>query len=157
MNARVMIVPVVVAVSLSVAACGGSDDKKLSKSDLAKKANAICKPAKTQRTAIDQPADLLENPVAGAAYFDKLIPITQKETDALADLKPADDIKVDWTQFVDRQKQATGLLIVIRDKAKAKDRSGLQDLAKLNRVGDKLTGEATAVDATECAQFLDKS
>jgi hypothetical protein len=155
MNVRVIIVPVVVAVSLGLAACGGSDDKKLSKSDLAKKANGICKPAKTKRSAIDQPADLTADPVVAAAYFDKLIPVTQKETDDLADLKPADNIKTDWTQFVNRQKQATAQLILVRDKAKAKDTSGLQDLAKLNRIGNKLTDEANAVDATECAQFVE--
>jgi hypothetical protein len=155
MNARVIVVPVAVAISLGVAACGGSDDKKLSKSDLAKKANAICKPAKTKRSAIPAPADLTADPVVATAYFNKLIPITQKETDDLADLKPADAIKTDWTQFVDRQKQATGQLILVRDKAKAKDTSGLQDLARLNRIGNKLTEEANAVDATECAKFLE--
>jgi hypothetical protein len=155
MNVRVIIVPVVVAVSLGLTACGGSDDKKLSKSDLAKKANEICKPAKTKRSAIDQPADLTANPVAAAAYFDKVVPITQKETDDLAKLKPNDDIKSDWTQFVDRQKQATTTLVTIQQKAKAKDRSGLQDLAKLNRIGTKLTDEANAVDATEGSQFVE--
>ncbi|MDX6691334.1 MAG: hypothetical protein QOG15_2791 [Solirubrobacteraceae bacterium] len=157
MNVRVMIVPVTIAagLSLGLTACGGSGDKKLAKADLAKKANAICKPAKTKRSAIAQPANLTADPVVAAAYFDKLIPITQKETDDLAKLKPKDDIKVDWTQFVARQKQATGQLIVVRDKAKAKDRSGIQDLAKLNRIGNKLTGEATTVGATECAQFVE--
>jgi len=80
------------------------------------------------------------------------VPITQKETDALAKLKPADDIKADWTQFVDRQKQLTGILITLREKAKAKDRSGIADFHKGERAGAKLETEAMAVGATECAQ-----
>jgi hypothetical protein len=153
MNARLMIAPVAVAVSLGVAACGGSDDdKKLSKSDLAKKANAICKPAKAKRAAVPEPPDFLENPVAAAAYLDKVVPITQKETDDLAKLKPNDDSKAAWTQFVDRQKQLNGVLITMRQKAKAKDPSGVDDFHKGERVGQKMETEAAAVDATECAQ-----
>jgi mevalonate kinase len=147
---RVLVVAVAAVACLAIAACGGSDDKKLSKGELAKKANEICKTASKESSGINAPANITQDPVAAADYFGKLAPIFQKETDALAKLKPADEIKADWTQFVDRQKQANETLKIVRDKAKAKDRSGLQDLAKQARILTKLTAEANAVGATEC-------
>jgi len=146
-----MVVAIAVAVSLGLTACGGSDkDKKLSKSELAKKANAICKSASKDSDGITAPADIAQNPTAAASYFGKLAPIFQKETDALSKLKPADDVKADWDQFVARQQQANATLKIVRDKAKASDPSGLKDLAKQTRILTKLTTEATAVGATDC-------
>lgn len=151
MNPRAIIVPLAVAASLGLAACGGDDDKELSKSDLAKKANAICKTSKDASGKIAAPADITADPVAAAAYFNKIVPITQKQTDDFKDLKPDDDAKADWNQLVARQEQALETLKGIRDKAEAKDPSGVQDLAKAQRVGEKFAAEATAVGADTCA------
>jgi hypothetical protein len=140
-----------IVASLGLAACGGSSDKKLSKGDLAKRANKICQKARDDSEAVPQPTDLFQNPVAAADYFTKVEPILKTRTDELAKLKPEDDIKPAWTQFVARQKQAYGVIVTVRDKAKAKDPSGLHDLAKAARIDKKLTTEAAAVGATTCA------
>jgi len=144
-----MTVSLVVAVSVVVAACGGGDDK-LSKADLAKKANAICKKTGAEGRKIPAPANLAQDPVAAAAYFSKIVPIGQKEVDQLSDLKPADDVKDDWNQFLAREKQAEETLKTIRDKAEAKDQTGLTDIARGTRISKKLDAEAAAVGATSC-------
>jgi hypothetical protein len=151
MNRTAMVVPVLVALSLGFAACGGDDgDKQLSKADLAKKANAICKKGLAKKQKIKMPADLRADPVAAATYFTAVAPLAEDVTNQLDDLKPADNIKAAWTQFLARQKQGNATLVVLRDKAKAKDESGLKDLDKLGRIADKLTVEAAAVGANSC-------
>jgi hypothetical protein len=146
------LLPLTIVACLGLVACGGDDDKKLSKADLAKKANQICQKARDDSDAIDQPSDLFQNPVAAASYFTKVEPVLKKRTDELAKLKPDDDIKAAWTQFVARQKQAYDVIVTVRDKAKAKDASGVQDLAKASRIDAKLVPEAAAVGATQCAR-----
>jgi len=151
-NCKAIIIPLVVAVSLGFAACGGDDDDEtLSKADLAKKANAICKEANEDSGPITAPPDVYENPVAAEAYFGKLAPIYQKQVDGLAKLQPNDDTKAAWTQFLDREKQSNETLKTALAKAKAKDPSGVRHIAKQQRVLTKLTSEATAIGASECA------
>jgi len=129
MNPRVIIVPLAVAASLGLAACGGSSDKKLSKSELASKATTICKSATKEGAKIKTPSDI-SDANAAAAYFTKLVDLTQKQTDDLDKLKPADDVKDDWNAFISKQRAANDLLKKTRDAAKAKDPSGLTNFQK---------------------------
>jgi hypothetical protein len=145
-----MMVSVAVVACLGIAACGGGD-KKLSKADLAKKADKICADSASKSGKITQPADLTADPVAAAAYFEKVLPVAENQTNKFEDLKPNDDAKAEWNQLVARQKQGEDTLKTILAKAKAKDRSGLQDLAKLQRIDKKFRAEATAIGATGCA------
>lgn len=141
----------VVVACVGVVACG-SDDKKLSKADIGKKATEICAKTNKKSDAIDAPANLRQNPVAAAAFFSKIEPIVNEQIGELGKLKPADDVKGAWTQFVARMRQAHDTLVVVRDKAKAEDQSGLADLAKLARIAKKIAPEAAAVNAPKCAE-----
>lgn len=129
---RVIAVPLAIAVTVGLAACGGSDKKsgdKLSKGEIATKATAICKAATEEGDKIDTPSNIAD---AGAAeaYFTKLVNLTQKQTDGLTALAPADDIKADWDAYLAEQQKATDLLKRTRDAAKNKDISGLTDFQK---------------------------
>ncbi|MDX6688828.1 MAG: hypothetical protein QOG15_285 [Solirubrobacteraceae bacterium] len=118
---------IVVVVSFGLVACGGSDKKSgdtLSKSELATKATTICKAATEKGNKIQTPSNLADANAA-AAYFTKLVDLTQKQTDDLKALNPADDIKTDWDAYIAQQQKATDLLKRTRDAAKSKDVSGL--------------------------------
>lgn len=130
-------------------ACGGGGDK-LSKAELADKANAICAKAQKEASAVKAPTDF-SDPKVAADYFDKIAPITDKETSDLADLTPADDVKTDWNAFVDSQKAANALLKKIKDKAGSGDASGIQDLQKIPAAGQKVATAAAKVGADDCA------
>ncbi|MGH2839753.1 MAG: hypothetical protein ACRDKY_02880 [Solirubrobacteraceae bacterium] len=151
MSRTALLVALAVAVSLGFAACGGDGDDKLSRSELAKKADAICAESKAASLKHKLPRDFARDPVVAAAYLNKIVPITRKQTDEFAKLKPEDDIKDEWNQLVERQKQANETLKTVRDKAEAKDPSGVEDLAKAERVSAKFVQEAKAVGATGCA------
>lgn len=153
MNRRAMIVVLAATASLGLASCGDDDkDERLSKSELADKADKICETAKNASREVTAPEDLLTDPKAAEAYFDKIVPITQKQTDDLAALKPAQEIQTDWNQFVNSQKQANATLKIIRDKAEAKDPTGVRDLAKSQRVREKFAAEAEVIGASTCAE-----
>ena len=142
-----MIVLLVVAAGLTVAACGGDD--RLSRSELASKADAICTRAEADVRAVKAPTDPTDLQATGA-YFDKIVPIAQKQTDELADLQPADDVEDHWNVVVDKQKQGTDLLKSIRDKAKAKDSSGRADLRELRTTAQALSAATKKVGADSC-------
>jgi hypothetical protein len=148
MNITRLAVPMAAA-SLGLAACGGSSDK-LSKDDLAKKANAIC--AKTEKAgkAIAAPKDITD-PAQAAAYFDKVAPLTHKETTDLQALKPADEVKDDWKAFTDAEAKADAVVQGVKTKADKKDPSGLQDLQKITGLSATVSNAAKKVGATGCA------
>jgi len=147
-----MIVPVLLAASLGLAACGGGDSESsgLSRSELAKKADAICAKAETQSKGISPPANF-DDATESAAYFDQIAPITHKEAGELAALTPDDDAKDDWEAFVARQKAGDELLQTIKRKADTKDPSGQQDLLKVAPTGKAFTAAAKKIGAKGCA------
>ncbi len=132
----------------TLTACGGGGGLK--KADLAKKANAICAGAKKKASAVQPPSDL-KDAKAAAAYFDKIVPITDKETSDLAGLEADDAAKSNWDSFVSAQKSANTLLKTIRDKADSADASGLKDLQKVPAAGKKVATAAAKVGASGCA------
>lgn len=156
---RNLAVPAALAVTLGLAACGSSDSSSststpakaagLPRAELAKQANAICKTANTAATAVPAPASY-EDPAQAAAYFEKIAPITATETKALLALQPADDVKDDYAAFTAAQSEANDLLQRILAKARAKDASGLDDLAKVKPAGAKVAAAARTVGATGC-------
>jgi hypothetical protein len=130
MNARAPFSFLALATSFAIAGCGGSDG--LAKADLAKKADAICATAKADSLKLKQPTDFATNPSAAATYLEKVSALTHKESDDLAALTPADDVKADYDALVAAEKKlVTGLDGVVA-KAKAKDASGLKDLSALD-------------------------
>jgi hypothetical protein len=141
----------VLATSASLAACGSSSDKAsgLSRTDIASKANAICKKAQADAQAIEAPASFQDANVA-AKYFDQVAPITDTETKALLALKPDDDAKADFTALTDAQSAANDLLQTIKHKADTKDATGLYDLKKVQPAGAKVTAAAEKLGAKSC-------
>ena len=138
MNARALLAVPALTVALGLAACGGS--KSLSHDDLVKKADAICTDGNTEIAKITAPTDLSDATVA-APYLTKLTAVTSKQGKKLHDLKAGGDDKDKYATFLDKFDAAETQLEKIRDKAKAKDASGLADLqafqAKYGTPSDK--------------------
>jgi hypothetical protein len=158
MHRKATIVLIALAACLGLAACGGSSDKKssnsndgtLSRSEIAKKADAICKTGETDAGAVKAPADF-SDANAAAAYFEKIVPLHQKQTDGLAALKPDAATKADWDAFMKTQNDNQTLLDRILAKAKAKDPSGQKDLAQIAPMAEKFSAAARKIGAKECA------
>ncbi len=149
MNRRALVVPIAVAVSLGLSACGGDDGAdKLSKSALASKTDEICKEAKAKADKVDTPSNI-RDAGAAAAYFGELSDITEEQTSKLEDLEPADDAKDDWEAFLTAQKAATELITKTRDAAVDKDPSGLTEFqAEAPKIGQDVDAAAKKIGAT---------
>jgi hypothetical protein len=152
---RATIACVAAAACLGLVACGGSDDKssddsKLSRTELAAKADAICKTGETDAESVTTPASF-DDPTAAAAYFEKIVPLHQKQTDSLAALKPDDAAKADWDAFMKTQNANQQLLNTILAKAKAKDATGQQDLQQFTVKSQEFAAAAKKIGSDECA------
>jgi hypothetical protein len=130
---------------------GSTTTSVLAKPALIARANTICSTAQSASSAVTAPASYAD-PTVAAAYFDKIAPITHKETQDLLALRPASDVASAYATFTAAQQASDALLATIRQKADAKDPSGQQDLAKAPAVGQKVADAATALGATVCAQ-----
>ncbi len=149
------IVLIALAASLGLAACGGADDSSsddgtLSRTELAAKADAICKTGEADAETVTAPASIDDANVA-AEYFGKLVPLHQKQTDALAKLKPDAEAKADWDAFMAAQNDNQRLLDTVLAKARAKDPSGQQDLAQYTAKARAFGAAAVKVGSKECA------
>jgi hypothetical protein len=152
---------VVASLTIGLAACGGSSKTAstttsaggptLAKAALTAQADSICATAQAASAAVPAPASYADAKVAGA-YFDKIVPITDKETQDLLALTPASDVQALYTRFTAAQQASDTLLQTIRRKANAKDPSGQQDLAKAPAVGQTVADAATALGAGVCAK-----
>ncbi|HEX6391103.1 MAG TPA: hypothetical protein VFZ89_16705 [Solirubrobacteraceae bacterium] len=154
MNVRVTCI--LLAAALGLAACGGDDDSGgLSKTDLATKADAICKEATTAARQLKVPPDFAQpnsNSVALAEYLSKLVPITSKQAADLAALKPADDVKQQWDAFTAKEQELSDYLKKVLTKAQANDPSALTDLQQdVPRLGQEFTTMAGQLGARGCA------
>lgn len=161
--------------ALGLSACGSDDDEEtstpstpattsaastttsaapsssgLARTELSAAADAICKTASDASKEIEAPASF-DDPTTAAAYFNKIAPLTQTETDALAALEPDDEAKADFDAFIETQKAANELLKTITEKANNADASGMEDLAKIQPAGEAFAAAATKLGATGCA------
>jgi hypothetical protein len=150
----------ITSLSVGLAACGSSSSSSstaasggatLAKAALIAKANSICSTAESASSAVPAPASYAD-PAVAAAYFDKIAPITDKETQDLLALQPASEVQAAYATFTAAQRASDTLLRTIRQKADAKDPSGQQDLAKAPAAGQRVADAATALGATVCAQ-----
>jgi hypothetical protein len=152
---RATIVLVAAAACLTLMACGDSDDGSsdgggLSRSELAAKADTICKMGENDAGAVTAPASF-EDPDTAAGYFEKIVPLHQKQTDGLAALEPDDEAKADWDAFMKAQNANQQLLDTILAKAKAKDASGQQDLQQFTVKSQEFAAAAKKIGSEECA------
>ncbi len=136
-----------------LAACGGSGDKgsdTLTRAQLVTKANAICTAGEKAASAIDVPSDF-SDAKAAAAYFEQVAPLNQKQTDDLAALVPAADVKDDWQAVIDKQNEGNELLKSLLAKSKAQDASGLQDLQTFTTVAGEFGSASKKLGSKACA------
>jgi hypothetical protein len=151
----------VLAVTAGLSACGSSSSNStstpkasgLTRTELATKANSICASAQSKLSGVKAPsgATLASDANAAAAYFDKVFPITDTETKDLQALTPDAEAAPDWQTFVTAQVAADQLLQTIKQKADAKDPTGLADLSKVQPAGQVVGAAATKVGAGTCA------
>jgi hypothetical protein len=139
----------IVALAVVLGGCGGGS-KKLSKSDLAHQAGAICAKATRDLDAIPKPANIADANQA-ATYFSKAVSVADATMTKLRKLKPSDDVKDAWNKYVDLQQQEVDAFHNLRDKAKKKDASGLRDISKLPALDAKVNAAARAAGITGCA------
>jgi hypothetical protein len=117
--------------AIALTGCGSSGSSGLSKDQLASKANAACTVYTKAASAIPQPKDFATNPVAAAAYLDKLKPLAATEEQAMLALKPDGSAQALWERFIAAGRHTTSLFNDADAKAHAKDRTGLVDLERL--------------------------
>jgi hypothetical protein len=135
--------------ALIVAGCGGGSDT-LTRSQIAKKANAICAKYSKQGKNLGSPD--LTDPAKAQDYFSKAKDLTQKQQSELEGLKPASSVKADYKKMTDATGQVTTLLGDLADAAKAKDRQkGVSLIQKLTPLSATVDSTATAVGAKSCA------
>jgi hypothetical protein len=154
MNARSIVSATALAatVGLTLSACGGGSSG-LSRTDLATKANAICKSVNAKLDAVPAPsASGIQDAPTAAAYFDKLLPIVTSAQSQVEGLKADDDAKADWAAFVKAEASSTNLLKSVDAKAHAADPSGLSDLQTEGPKTDAaVNAAAQKIGATDCA------
>jgi hypothetical protein len=151
------------ALTVGLSACGSSSSSGsststpatttagLSRTALAARANTICATASAASGAIKAPTDIASNAASAAGYFDKVYPITDAETKELQALTPDAAAAADWQAYVSAQVAADTLLLTIKQKADAKDPSGLNDLKQVAPAGVKVAAAASKIGATTCA------
>jgi hypothetical protein len=134
--------------SVGLSACGGSSG--LARKDLVARANAICAKSEADLKAVPpvtKPGDTKQL----TAYFDKAAPIGTSETNALAALKPASDVKADFDAFIAKQRAANDVLQTLRAMADAKDPGEVAALGVLTGVSNNVSVTARVLGATGCA------
>jgi hypothetical protein len=139
-------------VAFGLAACGSSSkDKGPSKADFVAKANGICTTAKKQIASVKVPSDIQSNPQAAATYFTKISDIFDSGVSDLKKVEAPSDLKADYDAYVAKQAEYGTKVAAIRDKAKAKDASGLDDLQKLDGINRETDAAATKAGLKACA------
>lgn len=144
-----ILTPLAIAtLALGASACG---DDKLSKEELGKKADAICKDYENKVEAVNEPANIQDADQA-ATYLKEVSPIVDEGVAKLKDLKPSDDVKSDWDAFIAKQEEGAQVVSKAKDKADAKDASGLKDLRKLSSISAAAKTSARKAGASGCAE-----
>jgi len=105
-----------------LAGCGGGGAKRLSRTEYASRADAICGKYNQQTKALANPANLSDL----AKVADKTIPILDSALGDLRKLKPPTDEQATVDQWLGQIENLKGDLTEIRDKAKSNDMKGVQ-------------------------------
>ena len=141
--------------ALALAACGSSSDT-LSKSDLAAKANAICKTYNDKGRAIAKPT--ANDPAQIAAYWTAAAKLVEEQQAKLRALKPADDVKADWNAYLALNDQGIADVPAVIAAANAKDAAAYSAAsAKLKALSAKINPAADALGATTCGSKSSQS
>ncbi|MDQ6778876.1 MAG: hypothetical protein M3071_22235 [Actinomycetota bacterium] len=125
-----LLLTTVTAAGIALAGCGGSSSSGgLSRAQLASKANAACTSYNTAANSIPQPSDFTTNPVAAAAYLDKLKALAGSTFVTITGLHPASSVKPDFVHYIAAERRSIGYLTAADARAHAKNPAGLKDLA----------------------------
>jgi hypothetical protein len=118
-----------IAALVGLGGCGGDDGGGgLSKAELNTKTGALCKESSRKFDAIPQPN--LEDADQAATYLGKLVTLADEQIGKLKALKPDDSIKAAYDEYLAAGDATRAFFKRVRDKAVAKDPSGLQELQK---------------------------
>jgi hypothetical protein len=120
------------AAALGLAGCGGSSHSGLTQAQLDTKVNAICTQYRTAVAKIGAPADFATNPVAAAAYLDKVRPLADASVASVNALEPPSDLKAQFDDYRATASREAALLRSAAAKAHARDRSGLTDIQTIS-------------------------
>src|SRR5919206_937056 len=138
----------VLAIAALAAGCGGGE-KRLSREEYSKRADAICSKYNAKIKALGQPGSIRGLP----GYVDRALPIARKGTEELRVLKPPKDEEKTANEWLDQNDSAVGALERLRDAAKHADRSGIQaaltEAAAANRAANRF---ARQLGLRICAQ-----
>jgi hypothetical protein len=142
----------VLAVALAAAGCGGGGGSdRLSKKELAAKANAICARYSKEGDRLTAPKDITDAKQA-RAFFTKAHDIAKRQQDDLERLKPAASAKAQYAAMTGATGKATTLLGDLARAAAAKDaEKGASLLQHLQPDSDDVDRTANALGATRCA------
>jgi len=105
---------------LIAAGCGGGS--RLSKTDYAKRADAICSKYNAKINALGRPGGIKALP----SYVDRALPIARNGNDELRGLKAPKSEEKTAKEWVDQNDAVVAAMERLRDAAKGGDRSGIQ-------------------------------
>jgi hypothetical protein len=140
---------IVLAVVPMLAACGGDGGNRLSKTDYAARANAICARFNRQVTSFGGATTMHDLAQLSA----RTLPALDTATRRLRKLRPPKDEDAAARRWLSSMEQLHADVARIRDRAVANDLRGVQRLipgaTRDNRLSDRL---ANGLGATTCAQ-----
>ena len=142
-------VALAIAVVGLAAGCGGGGDGRLSKTEYAKRADAICTKYNAKIRALGRPTAISGLP----AYVDKALPLARKGDDELRALKAPKDQEQTAKEWLDQNDSVVGSMERLRNAAKKGDRTGIQtalnEATSANRTANRL---ARRLGLSVCAQ-----
>ena len=143
---------VAVAAALGVAGCGGDDSNKaLSYSDFGTKADEICKDVNAKTDPIGQ--KLTGKAQTDAPLYDQLIPAIEQGRSDFAELKPPDELKANYDNFLSITDQQLDAAKKAQAAAEAGDQAGYVAFIKSTQPLSKQSDiEASKLCAAECAK-----
>jgi hypothetical protein len=140
----------VVVTALTAVVAAGCGSSGLSKQQLASNANTICDRFKPRVAAVKAPSDVLTNPASAAHYFDQIAPLYGQALDELKKLKPASNVKSQWSQMLSR----FGAVASLTDQLKAEADKGQTDgtvlLSQVVPRSNAADAAASQIGATSC-------
>ena len=111
------------AACLVLAACGSGGEKRLSKDEYAKRADAICARFNRQQPALPNLTNVTVKQVVDLA--DRTLPLLDRTIAALRRLKPPKDEQVVADRWLAALRRLRVDAVKIRDRARANDLSGV--------------------------------
>jgi hypothetical protein len=142
----------VLALSGLLSACGsGGTGGTLAPTELMATANAICTTASREGRSLRAPTGD-HSATAAARYFDRVAPITDRETRSLEALKPASEVKASWEAFIAKQVAADALVQSIKREADGNPTSLSDSLQQVRPATQAVIDAASALGAKTCAR-----